>query len=77
VARKLPPEVAFGIQADRFARLTLGQLTWRETTGSIWREVTDATGRKDSYYAVAKMYENLYCPAPRKQVRIENITPVF
>jgi hypothetical protein len=77
VARKLPPEVCFGIQKDRWARLTLGELTWEEETGSMWNRVTDSTGRKDSYYAVAHLYEQLYCAAPRKQFRIEGLTAVI
>lgn len=76
VARKLPPEVCFGIQKDRFARLTLGQLTWEEETGSMWNRVVDSTGRKDSYYSVAHLYEQLYNAAPRKSFRIEGLTPV-
>lgn len=77
VARKLPPEVCFGIQRDRWARLTLGELTWEEETGSMWNRVTDTTGRKDSYYSVAHLYEQLYCAAPRKQFRIDGLTPVL
>jgi hypothetical protein len=76
VARKLPPEVVFGIQRDRWYRLTLGQLTWEEETGSMWNRVVDSTGRKDSYYSVAHLYEQLYNAAPRKSFRIDNITPV-
>lgn len=76
VARKLPPQVCFGIQRDRWCRLTLGQLTWEEETGSIWNRVVDTVGRKDSYYAVGHLYEQLYCHAPRKQFRIDGLTPV-
>ncbi len=76
VARKLPPEVCFGIQKDRWYRLTLGQLTWEEETGSMWNRVVDSTGRKDSYYSVAHLYEQLYCAAPRKQFRVDKVTPV-
>lgn len=76
VARKLPPQVCFGLQKDRWARLTLGQLTWEEETGSMWNRVVDSTGRKDSYYSVAHLYEQLYCAAPRKQFRIDGIDPV-
>lgn len=76
VARKLPPEVCFGIQRDRWYRLTLGQLTWEEETGSMWNRVVDTVGRKDSYFAVAHLYEQLYCAAPRKQFRIDGIAPV-
>ncbi len=76
VARKLPPEVCFGLQSNRWYRLTLGQLTWEEETGSMWNRVTDSTGRKDTYYAAAHMYEQLFCAAPRKQWRIDNLTPI-
>lgn len=77
VARKLPPEVCFGLQKDRWARLTLGKLTWEEETGSMWNRVVDSTGRKDSYYSVAHLYEQLYCAAPRKQFRIDGLVPVI
>lgn len=76
VARKLPPEVCFGIQSNRFTRLTLGQLTWADVTGSMWNYVTDSTGRKDSYWTQAFMYEQLYNAACRKSFRIEGLTPV-
>lgn len=76
VARKLPPEVCFGIQSDRFARLTLGTLEFAGLTGSMWNYVTDSTGRKDSYWTQAFMYEQLYNAAPRKSFRIEGLTPV-
>ncbi len=76
VARKLPPEVCFGIQKDRFARLTLGQLEFAGLTGSMWNYVTDSTGRKDSYWTQAFMYEQLYNAAPRKSFRIDNLVPV-
>jgi hypothetical protein len=76
VARKLPPQVAFGLQQDRWARLTLGQLTWEEETGAMWNRVTDSTGRKDSYYSVAHLYEQLYCAAPRKQLKFEGLAAV-
>lgn len=75
ICRKLPPEVVFGIQADKWARLTLGELTWEEETGSMWNRVVDSTGRKDEYYSVAHLYEQLYCFAPRKQFRIDGILP--
>lgn len=77
IARKLPPEVCFGVQKNRWARLTLGKLTWEEETGSMWNRVTDSTGRKDSYYSVAHLYEQLYCAAPRKQFRIDGLSPVI
>ena len=75
VCRKLPPEIVFGIQSDRWARLTLGQLTWEEETGGMWNRVTDSVGRKDEFYSVAHLYEQLYCSSPRKQFRIDGLLP--
>lgn len=75
VCRKLMPEVVFGLQADRWARLTLGALTFEEETGSMWNRVVDSTGRKDEYWTAAHMYEQLYCAAPRKQFRIDGLAP--
>ena len=77
VARKMPPELTFLLQSDTFRRLTLGTWEWDDRTGSIWNRVTDATGRKDAYYAVGNMYEQLFCMAPRKNVRIEGLSAVF
>lgn len=76
VARKLPPQVAFLVQRDTFKRITLGKWEWDDKTGSIWRPVTDANGRKDSYYSVGYAYEELYNVAPRKNARIEGLLPV-
>lgn len=75
VARKLPPEVVFGIEPDTWARLTLGDLTWDDITGSLWKQVTDSTGVQDAYRANGWMYEQLYCHGPRKNFRIDGLTP--
>lgn len=77
VARKLPPEVTFALQADTWRRLTLGTWDWDDRTGSIWNRVTDAVGRKDAFYATGNMYEQLLCIAPRKNVRIDNLNAAF
>lgn len=77
VARKMPPELTFMLQSDTFRRLTLGTWEWDDKTGSIWNRVTDATGRKDAFYSVGNMYEQLFCMAPRKNLRIEGLTAVF
>lgn len=74
VARKMPFNTTFMLQTDTFRRLTLGSWEWDDKTGSIWNRVTDATGRRDAYFAVGNAYEQLFCIAPRKNVRIENLT---
>lgn len=73
IARKLPYNTTFMLQSDTWARLTLGTWDWDDKTGSIWNRATDATGRKDAFYAVGNMYEQLFCKAPRKNVRIEGL----
>ena len=73
VCRKMPPEIAFGIQRDVFKRWTLGGWTWDDTPGAIWNRVTDATGRKDAFYAVGNLYLQLGNLAPRKNVRWSGI----
>jgi hypothetical protein len=70
VCRKMPPELAFGLQKDTFKRWTLGGFIWDDTPGAIWNRVTDATGRKDAFYAVGNLYLQLGCLAPRKNFRI-------
>jgi hypothetical protein len=77
VARKLPPEVCFALQSDTWRRLTLGTWDWDDRTGSIWNRVTDSVGRKDAFFATGNMYEQLFCTAPRKNVRIDNLSASF
>lgn len=76
-ARKLPPQVAFGLTTKSFRRFTLGTWEWVSRGGSIWNLVTDATGRKDAYFAFGKMYEQLACLVPRRNFRIEGLTRQF
>lgn len=76
VARKLPPQVVFGLQTDSWRRITLGEWEWDDRTGAIWNRVTDAVGRKDAYYAVGNMYEQLFCIQPRKNFRIDGLATV-
>jgi len=75
VARKMPPQLAFGLQTNTFKRWQLGRWEWDDTTGSIWNRATDSVGRKDAYYAVGHLYIQMGCFAPRKNFRIEGLTP--
>lgn len=76
VARKIPPQVTFGIMAQGWTRYTMGAFEWDDTTGSIWNRQQDAVGRLDAYFATSLMYEELYCPAPRRQIRFDNLRKV-
>ena len=77
VARKMPFDVTFGLQLDTWRRLTLGMWEWDDKTGAIWNRATDATGRRDAFYAVGNMYEQMFCTAPRKNWRIDGLSLQF
>lgn len=72
-ARKLPPQVAFGLTRGVFKRYTLGKFEWDTRTGSMWRQVTDARGRLDAFYAYGREYEQYACSHPRKNIRWEGL----
>lgn len=76
-ARKLPPQIGFGLTTSSFRRFTLGTWQWVSRGGSIWNLVTDNTGRKDAYFAFGKMYEQLACLFPRRNFRIEGLSRQF
>lgn len=71
--RKCPTNYTFGLQLDTFKRWTLGGWQWDDTTGAVWNRVTDATGRKDAYFAVGNMYLQMGNLAPRKNFRVNNL----
>ena len=73
VARKMPPELAFGLQRNVFKRWQLGRWEWDDTTGSIWNRSTDGAGRKDAYFAVGHLYIQMGCFAPRKNFQLYNL----
>lgn len=75
VSRKMPHQLAFGLQTDTFKRWSLGKWTWDDTTGSIWNRVTDGVGRKDAFYAVGHDYEELGNLGPAKNFRINALDP--
>lgn len=75
VARKLPPELAFGLSKAGWERYSPNEFEWDDTTGSIFERVVDSTGRKDQFYAVGNLYENLHCDTPRHNIRFENLGP--
>lgn len=76
-ARSLPPQVVFGLNLASWRRFTLGTWEWDDRTGSIWKQVSDAVGRKDAFYAYGKMYEQLACIYPRRNFRIEGLIRQF
>lgn len=76
-ARKLPPQIAFGLTTKSFRRFTLNTWEWISRQGSIWNLVTDNVGRKEAFFAFGKMYEQLTCLIPRRNFRIEGLLRQF
>lgn len=72
IARKLAPQVTFGVTTSTFKRFSLGSWQWIDITGSIWKQITDVVGYYDMYAAFGCMYEELFCNAPAKNWRIDN-----
>lgn len=71
-ARKLPSKVVFGLQRDQFRKFILHDWEWDDTTGSIWKQVVDATGRKDAFYAYGSSYGEMGIKSPQRCWRIDD-----
>jgi len=75
VARKMPTSLIFMLQRDTFKHWRNTGWEWDDLTGSIWNRVTDATGRKDDFYAVGHLVMQTGCIAPHKSLKITGLTP--
>ncbi len=73
IARKLAPQVTFGVTTKTFKRFSLNAWEWIDTTGSIWRGMNDSLGYYDMYTAFGCLYEELFCNAPAKNWRLDNL----
>ena len=71
--RKMPAEIAFGIDTSTFKRYSLNKWEWINQTGSIWRPLSDVTGQYDIYVALGALYEELFCSAPARNWRLTNL----
>jgi hypothetical protein len=72
VARKLPERSLFGLTRRTFRKWLLHEWEWDRTTGSMWRQVTDAVGRKDAFYTYGSTYCELGNDEPQKNWRIQS-----
>ncbi len=73
IARKLVPQVTFGLQTKNFKRFSLNSWEWIDITGSIWRGMQDASGFYDMYVAFGCLYEELFCNKPAANWRLDNL----
>lgn len=71
--RKCPRNVIFGLTRETFKHWRNTGWEWDDLTGSIWNRVTDANGRKDSFYAVGHIVMQTGCIAPHKNILIHNL----
>lgn len=72
VARKMPSTVSFGLQLSTFRKWVLHEWQWDDQTGSIWKQVVDANGRKDAYWCYGGILYECGNTDPQKNFRIEN-----
>lgn len=73
-ARKLPSTAVFGLQRDQFRKFILHDWEWDDTTGSIWKQVIDATGRKDAFFAYGSGYGEMAIKSPQRCWRMDNFS---
>lgn len=71
--RKCPRNLIFGLTRETFKQWRNTGWEWDDLTGSIWNRVTDATGRKDSFYAVGHIVMQTGNTAPHKNILIHNL----
>jgi hypothetical protein len=70
VCRKQPDEVAYLLETSSFRRWQVDNGKWIDRTGAVWNVSSDATGRKDSYWANFVWYCQTGNVLPRHNVRI-------
>src|SRR5690606_12378690 len=73
VARKMPPDLCFGLTRKHLKKWMLNKFARDDRTGSLFRQVTDSTGRKDAFYAYGSTQLETGSDDPQKHFRIENV----
>lgn len=74
-ARKIPPQIAFGITPSTFKRFTTGKYEWVKRHGSIWHLVQTGNARYDASWAYCTEWEEMFCKSPRQNIRWEGLDP--
>lgn len=76
-ARKMPNQLAFFLNMKTFIRHEVGKIEWDDTTGAVWKQVVDAVGRKDEFYAYARVWLEVSNTQPGQNVRVDNLGVPF
>jgi hypothetical protein len=74
-ARKLSPQVAYGLTKGCFRRFTLGKFQWSTRTGSMWQQVIKDGKRYDAFWAYGYDHDEIFCREPNKNIRWEGLAP--
>lgn len=72
-ARKVPASRCYLIDTSTMQQYRIGQGRWDDTTGSIWRPVTDSTGFKDAYASFYIEELEYACSHPAKNAKITGL----
>lgn len=74
IGTRVPEGHLFVIDPGTLERGQTEAVQWDDKTGSMWRQVTDATGTKDEFYGYGKWFTETFCNAPWKNVTIHGLT---
>ncbi len=75
--RKMPDTVVFGLDTSTLKHWRNTGWEWDDITGSIWNRATDATGRRDAFYAVGHIVMQTGCIAPAKNFKITGLLATY
>jgi len=73
MARKVPDSRAYMVERGTLKRFQVSPGQWDNTTGSIWRQVSDSTGVKHAFFAYWVKEVEYGCVFPAKNVKITNL----
>ena len=72
--RQAPEGTLFMLDRSTLVRAHNTGWEWDDTTGSVFKQVTDGTGRKDEFYAYGRWFMQTFCKAPQQNARINNLS---
>lgn len=72
-ARKVPASRCFGLDGQGIQRFKIGAGRWDDTDGSVWNRVVDSTGRKDAFFAVYVLEEEMGAGNPAGSFKITGL----
>jgi len=73
-ARQAPAGMLFMLDRSTLQRLHNTGWEWADETGAIWKQVADATGTKDVFYAYGRWFFQTFCKSPQANARIDGLS---